>query len=132
MLQGGNKMMDMNMVIANNILAILKEKNIGQSELADVLHTNKQTINKMLNDTSMINANELRLIADYLGVKIEELTKIGKESYDNNIVHSLIGKVNSEQAKEAIEIADNLSDMILFHRKVRENGIEMMDSWEEE
>ena len=124
-------MMDMNMVIANNILAILEDKNIGQSELADVLHTNKQTINKMLNGTSIINAVELKMIADYLEVKIEELTKIDKKSYDNNIVHTLIGKVNSEQAKEAIEIADNLSDMILFHRKVRENGIEMMSTWDE-
>ena len=96
--------MDMNMVIANNILTLLEKKNIRQVELADALHTNKQTINKMFNGTSMINANELRLIADYLGVKIEELTMIGKESYDNNIVHTLIGKVNSEQAKEAIVI----------------------------
>lgn len=45
--------------------------------------------------------------------------------------NTLIGKVNSEQAKEAIEIADNLSDMILFHRRVRDNGIEMMSTWDE-
>lgn len=63
-------MMDMNVVIANNILYFLEEKNIKKSELADALHTNKKTINKMLSGTSIINEIELRLIADYLGVNV--------------------------------------------------------------
>ena len=123
-------MIDMNMVIANNILAILEEKNIGQSELADALHTNKQIINKMLNGISIINAIELRLIADYLGVNVRKLTSIDKEMSDSNIIDLFKGKVDYKQANKALEIADNLSEMILFHRKVRENGIEMMSTWD--
>ena len=123
--------MDMNMVIANNILTLLEKKNIRQVELADALHTNKQTINKMLNGTSMINANELRLIADYLGVNVRQLTSIDKEINDSNIIDLFKEKVDSKQVNKSLEIADNLSDMILFHRKVRENGIEMMSTWDE-
>ena len=44
--------------------------------------------------------------------------------------HAFMGKVDSEQAKDALQVADRLSDMVLFHRKVRENGTGMMESWE--
>lgn len=115
-------MVDMNTVIAGNILSLLKKQNKKQTDLANALRTNKQTVNKMLNGTRMINAVELKSIAEYLGVKMEELTKIPSIHADTNIVHVFMGKVQSEQAKQALVIADELSDMILFHKKVRENG----------
>ena len=125
-------MVDMNTVIAGNILSILKKQNKKQTDLANALRTNKQTVNKMLNGTRMINAVELKSIAEYLGVKMEELTKIPSIHADTNIVHVFMGKVQSEQAKQALVIADELSDMILFHKKVRENGEAMMIAWEDD
>lgn len=125
-------MVDMNTVIAGNILSLLKKQNKKQTDLANALRTNKQTVNKMLNGTRMINAVELKSIADYLGVKMEELTKIPSIHADTNIVHVFMGKVQSEQAKQALVIADELSDMILFHKKVRENGEAMMIAWEDD
>lgn len=125
-------MVDMNTMIADNILALLKKQNKKQTDLADALGTNKQTVNKMLNGTRMINAVELKSIADYFGVKMEELTRISSEQVDMNVVHVFMGKVQSEQAKQALQIADELSDMILFHKKVRENGNSMMVAWEDD
>ena len=125
-------MVDMNTVIAGNILSLLKKQNKKQTDLANALRTNKQTVNKMLNGTRMINAVELKSIAEYLGVKMEELTKIPSIHADTNIVHVFMGKVQSEQAKQALVIADELSDMILFHKKVRENGKAMMIAWEDD
>lgn len=125
-------MVDMNTVIAGNILSLLKKQNKKQTDLANALRTNKQTVNKMLNGTRMINAVELKSIAEYLGVKMEELTKIASIHADTNIVHVFMGKVQSEQAKQALVIADELSDMILFHKKVRENGEAMMIAWEDD
>ncbi len=122
-------MIDMNMMIANNILALLKKQNKKQTDLADALGTNKQTVNKMLNGMRMINAVELKSIAEYLGVKMEELTKISSEHADTNVVHVFMGKVQSEQAKQALQIADEISDMILFHKRIRENGNAMMAAW---
>ena len=43
---------------------------------------------------------------------------------------SIIGKVESEEAKEALNIADKLSDMILFHSRTRDNGTAIMKPWE--
>ncbi len=123
-------MVDMNAMIASNILAILKQQNKKQIDLAEALQTNKQTVSKMLNGTRMINAIELKQIADFLGVKMEELTKIQGNTVDTDIVHAFMGKVESKQAKNALKIADTLSDMILFHSRVRENGAVMMEAWD--
>lgn len=123
-------MADMNAMIASNILAILKQQNKKQIDLAKALNTNKQTVSKMLGGTRMINAIELKQIADFLGVKMEALTKIQGNAVDTDIVHAFMGKVESEQAKNALKIADTLSDMILFHSRVRENGTVMMEAWD--
>lgn len=125
------EMIDMNAMIAGNILAILKLQNKKQVDLAKALQTNKQTVSKMLNGARMINAIELKQIADFLGVKMEELTRIQDNPADTDIVHAFMGKVESEQAKKALRIADTLSDMILFHSRVRENGAAMMEAWDE-
>lgn len=124
-------MIDINTIIAGNIFVLLKKQNKKQTDLADALGTTKQTVNKMLNGTRMINAAELKSIADYLGVKMEELTRISAVQTDTDVVHVFMGKVQSEQAKQALEIADELSDMILFHKKVRENGNTVMTAWED-
>lgn len=124
-------MIDINTIIAGNIFVLLKKQNKKQTDLADALGTTKQTVNKMLNGTRMINAAELKSIADYLGVKMEELTRISAVQADTDVVHVFMGKVQSEQAKRALEIADELSDMILFHKKVRENGNAVMTAWED-
>ena len=123
-------MVDMNMIIAENILHLLKHQNRKQTELADSIGTNKQTINKMLNGSRMINAIELKKIADFLDVKMEELTKIPKAPIERDIVHVFMGKVDSEQARTALKTADMLSDMILFHKRVRENGAAMTEAWD--
>ena len=123
-------MMDVNAMIAANIVTILKKQNRKQIELAYALQTNKQTISKMLNGSRMINAVELKRIAEFLGVKMEELTRVREDSADTDMIHAFMGKVESEEAKEALNIADKLSDMILFHSRVRDNGVAMMKPWE--
>lgn len=124
------EMIDMNVMIASNILAILKQQNKKQIDLAEALQINKQTVSKMLNGARMINAIELKQIADFLGVKMEELTKMQKNATDTDVVHAFMGKVDSERAKNALKMADILSDMILFHSRVRENGTAMMEAWD--
>lgn len=124
-------MLDMNLVIANNILMRLKEQNKKQVDLADGIGISKQTVSKMLNGSRSINAIELRRIAEYLGVTMDILAKLPEVPQENNIIHAFMGRVTSEGGKNALAIADKLSDMILFHSKVRANGTQMMQSWEE-
>lgn len=120
-------MADMNMVIADNIMNCLKKQNIKQTDMVDGIGTTKQTVNKMLNGSRMINAIELKRIADFLGIRMEELTKMPEAVQEENVVHAFMGRVASQQAKDALAVADKLSDMILFHRRVRENRTLMME-----
>ena len=121
----------MNLVIANNILMRLKEQNKKQVDLADGIDISKQIVSKMLNGSRAINAIELRQIAEYLGVTMDTLAKLPEVPQENNIIHAFMGRVTSEGGKNALAIADKLSDMILFHSKVRSNGTQMMQPWEE-
>jgi transcriptional regulator with XRE-family HTH domain len=127
--QGEVNMVDMSMIIANNIMNYLKKQNKKQTDMACAIGTTKQTVNKMLNGSRMVSAIELKKIADYLGVKMEELTYITDTEQEVNVVHAFMGKVESQQAKRTLEIADELSDMILFHKRVRENGTDMLEAW---
>ena len=124
-------MLDMNLVIANNILMRLKEQNKKQVDLADGIGISKQIISKMLNGSRAINAIELRKIAEYLGVTMDTLAKLPEVPQENNVIHAFMGRVTSEGGKKALAIADKISDMILFHSKVRANGTQMMQPWEE-
>lgn len=124
-------MLDMNLVIANNILMRLKEQNKKQVDLADGIGISKQIISKMLNGSRAINAIELRKIAEYLGVTMDALAKLPEVPQENNVIHAFMGRVTSEGGKNALAIADKISDMILFHSKVRANGTQMMQPWEE-
>ena len=67
---------------------------------------------------------------------IKEHLKLNKEQLalfdDNQIgIKKLMSKIDSENGKKAIEIADRISDMIIFHAKVRKNGEESSKSFDE-
>ena len=121
-------MVNINMIIADNILACMKKQKKKQTDLAEYLKTSKQTVNKMINGSRMINAIELKCIAEFLNVTMETLTQIPQNMPEQNVIHVFMGKVASQEAKEALEIADRLSDMILFHSRVKENGTAMTET----
>jgi len=124
-------MNNLNMIIANNIMMILKKQNKKQTDLAAALNTSKQTVNKMLNGYRMINAMELKIIAEYLNVSMEYLTRISNPVAETNIIHVFMGRISTEEAYQAIKIADKLSDMILFHNRVKAKGEKMLKEWDE-
>lgn len=125
-------MLDVNLILANNILDTLKKQNKKQIDLADNIGVSKQTMSKMLNGTRVINAIELHKISDYLNIPMETLVKIPKNYVEQSGIHAFMGRVESLEAKKALKVADKISDMILFHKTIRENGDEMMETWEEE
>lgn len=123
-------MLDMNSVIANNILILLKKQNKKQQDLAEGIGTSKQVVSKMLNGARAINAIELSKIAAFLNVSMDMLVKLPTTPQETSFTLAFMGRVTSDGGRKALEIADTLSDMILFHTRVRENGINMFQSWE--
>ena len=107
----------------------MEEKRIKQIDLACAMNLTKQTISKMLNGSRMINAAELVRIAKILDVEIVELTKLPVTNQGDNALKVFMGSFESENAKSALAIADELADMIIFHAKVHNNAENMMKAW---
>lgn len=124
-------MIDMNLIIANNIIDLLKKHNKRQQDLADGIGTTKQIVSKMLNGSRAINAVELSKIANFLGEPMEMLVQMPKVPKETSFTLAFMGRVTSEGGRKALETADILSDMILFHTKVRKNGMKMLQPQEE-
>ena len=123
-------MLDVNMIIANNIQAELKKENKKQVDLAEGIGVSKQTMSKIMNGARAINAIELHKISEYLHVSMDSLM-MPKKPMDTNVIHAFMGRVKTEEARKGIQLADELSDMILFHTRVYENGKKMEQAWEE-
>ena len=80
----------------------------------------------MLNGGRSINAVELKQIADYLGISMESIMTIPDQTMKDDVIHTFMGRVETDEAREALKVADKVSDMIVFHKRVRKNGISMM------
>ena len=123
-------MVDINVVVANNIMDQMKNHNIKQIELANAIGVTKQIMSKMLNGSRLINIAELHKIADYFHIQADDLMKPSAAPSDTNVMRAFMGKVGSEAAREALRTADELADMIIFHANVRENAGIMSETWE--
>lgn len=123
-------MIDVNMIIVNNIQKELTTKNISIIDLAYGINMPIETINKIMNGSKTINANDLYKIAEFLNVSLETLMKAQEFPTGTNAVNTFMGRAKSKEAQRGIEIADELSDMILFHTRVYENGKKMEKPWE--
>jgi len=123
-------MVDINIVVANNIMDQMKMHNIKQIDLANAIHVSKQIMSKMLNGSRLISVAELHRIADYFHITMDDLLKKPAEPAEGDVMRAFMGKVGSEEAREALRTADKLADMIIFHANVRENAKVMSEKWE--
>ncbi len=124
-------MLDVNMIIASNIQVELKKENKKQIDLAEGIGISKQTMSKIMNGSRAINAIELHKISEYLHVSMDSLMKVPDKTMDTNVIHAFMGRVKTKEARKGIELADELSDMILFHTRVYKNGKKMEQPWED-
>ena len=86
---------------------------------------------RRVNGARAITAIELHKISEYLQVSMNSLMKMSEKPMDMSVIHSFMGRVKTEEARKGIQLADELSDMILFQAMVCENGKKMEQSWED-
>lgn len=125
-------MLDVNVMIANNIQTELKKENKKKIDLAEGIGVSEQTINKIMNGARTVNAVELQKIAEYLSVPVKTLMRMPEKPIDTNVIHAFMGRVKTDEARKGIQLADEISDMILFHTRVYENGKRMESPWEDD
>lgn len=117
-------------IISNNIMNIMKQNGKKQIDLADYLGVSKQVISKMLTGGRMINAIELQKISEFLGTSMENLVKRPEVFQETNAIKAFMGKVETQEARDGLEIADEIVNLICFYARTRENAEEMMKPWE--
>lgn len=123
-------MIDINIVVSNNISKLIKRNGIKQVDLANAINVAPQTMSKMLNGSRMINIAELHKIADFFHVQMEDLMETPATIDSGNVIRAFMGRVNTDAAREALEIVDELADMIIYHANIRENSKQMSETWE--
>lgn len=123
-------MVDINSAIAHNIIVYLKNNHITRTEFAEGIGVTEPIANQILNGSKMPSAAEIHRIADYLHISTQELLLMPKDAHESNPVYALMEQVHSDAARQALAVADELADMIIFHARVRENAEAMMQTWE--
>ncbi len=123
-------MVSVNEIISNNIMNIMKQNDKKQIDLAGYLGVSKQVTSKMLSGARMIHAIELQKIAEFLDVSMESLVRVPKEISETDTVKAFMGRVESQEAKDGLAIADEIADLICFYARTHENAMEMMQPWE--
>lgn len=116
-------MVDMNIIIAKNISYALKNAGKKQYELAKFMGCSKQIISNMLSGSRTINAIELKKIAEFCNVPMENLVALPENPSETNVVRAFMGQVKTDEARKGIEIADKLIDMYLFHSRVHRSAV---------
>ena len=48
-----------------------------------------------------------------------------------NSIRALLARAKTEEVKEGIQLVNELSDMILFHTRIKENGEKMEQPWDD-
>lgn len=117
-------------IISNNIMNIMKQNGKKQIDLAEYLGVSKQVVSKMLTGGRMINAVELQKISEFLGTAMENLVKRQEILKETNAIKAFMGKVETQEAKDGLGIADEVANLICFYARTRENAEEMMKPWE--
>lgn len=123
-------MLNVNEMISNNIINVMKQNGKKQVDLAGYLDVSKQVISKMLSGARIINAIELQKIAKFLNVSMESLLKVPQMMPETNTVKAFMGRVESQAAKDGLAIADEIADLICFYARTHENALELMQPWE--
>ena len=116
-------MQEINKIIANNISDALKKAGKKQYELADALGYSKQIVSNMLAGARSVNALELKKIATFCGVSMENIVALPKKPVETNVVRVFMGQVKTDETRKGIEMADKLIDMYLFHSRIYESGM---------
>ena len=117
-------------IISNNIMNIMKQNGKKQIDLADYLGVSKQVISKMLTGGRMINAIELQKISEFLGTSMENLVKRPEVFQETNAIKAFMGKVETQEARDGLAIADEIAYLLCFVARTLENAEEMMKPWE--
>ncbi len=97
------------MKIGEKIRMIREMKGISQEAVATHLDISPQAYGKIEREETKLDTNRIRKIADYLGVKFEDIiTFDGENIFNNTFNQSSTGNFNISNSKEGFKIIERL------------------------
>lgn len=107
--------------VGMNILNILNEKNITQTQLADIIGVSKQVMSKIIKGQKSINILELTRISDALGTSLERLIEEDKQSSQEPIPMMFMGNFENDKTREKINFLQmTISEIIQMEELLNE------------
>ena len=120
-----------NTVVGKRIQECLNKKGWSQARLADELDVSRQVVNKIIHGRKNITLEEVKLIADKLEIGLEELIEKAenkdKEEREVDPLIVFMGEVESQEAKDGLNKAKKIMDLIIFHRDINESRQHLFD-----
>ena len=114
--------------VGKRIQECLDKKGWSQSRLADELDVSRQVVNKIIHGRKNITLEEVKLIADKLEINLEELVEQSEEEdKEMDPMIAFMGEVDSQEAKDGLDKAKNIMDLIIFHRDINESRKNLFD-----
>lgn len=127
-------MEDLNEVVGRKIQNRLEELNMTQADLARELDISRQVVNKIVNGRKNITFNEASKIAKKLGMDVNKLADCKTDEFEeqkNEPILAFMGEVDSKEAKQGLEKARDVMELIIFHKDVNDSKADMFKDMEE-
>lgn len=121
------------MTSLNNIVGIrihqrLDELGKTQADLANDLDVSRQIVNKIIHGRKNVTLEEIKMIADILGMSLDDLVKEPAKENEEDPIIAFMGEVDTEEARKGLKKAKTVMDMILFHRDINMAHQDLFDS----
>lgn len=112
--------MRINEIVGKRIEERLDEIGWEKKDLAEALDISQQMVSKITLAKKNITVNEIKNIADVLDCSFERLTTPFKENNKKiESVMNFMGEVSSKEAKEGLQLAQQIIDAIIENREAR-------------
>jgi transcriptional regulator with XRE-family HTH domain len=116
--------------ISSNILILLRKKGMKQKDLAERLGVSKQIMSNMLGGSRVINAVELKEIADFLSVSMDSLMETPDGMGGIRSTRAFMADSENPATEESLGTLERISSMILYYSRIRNNSEALNTVWE--
>lgn len=110
--------MDFFEYIGLNILEVLSEKNMSQTELADKIGVSKQVMSKIVKGQKSINALEIKKISEILNVSMDRLLEEKEKKEEPSLM--FMANIKEENKKDIEFLNSVISELILMEEALDE------------
>lgn len=105
--------------VGNNILEVLIEKNISQTELAEKIGVSKQVMGKIVKGQKAINALEIKKISEALSIPMERLLEEKHELVEEPVL-MFMGKVKQKNKEDLNFLNLVIGEIIVMEEALNE------------